>query len=569
MSFDLISNVETCYSEVPNLLYYSHIPTAIIVLIFGIFIFIKSKENKLAGKILFFISILFSLWVVEEGYIWLIYSSYKMMFFWAPLALIYSLINILSFYFVYVVIKKKDVNFYKKSIFLFLLFPIIFLIPTRYNLSGFDIVNCQASEGDYYIYYRYFIGIISIISIIIFSFLKYIKENDKQKRKQILLLTFGMVSFLLLFSWGEIVGSFTENFNITQYGLLGAPVFIGFLTYLVVAYQAFKIKLLGAQALVVSLNLLVGSQYFFAETTTSYVLTTVTLVLSLIFGYILIRVVKRDDERKEQLQVMADKLAGANDQLRKLDNAKTEFISIASHQLRTPITAIKGFASLLLEGSYGELTDGVKGAMEKIYSSSERLVALIEDLLNVSRIESGRMQFTFEKASVEKLIKELYDNFALVAKAKEFFLEMKLPENPLPEIVMDYTKIRELVSNFVDNALKYTEKGGVVISAEVKDEGVVIDESGFVIAGKKSEFGKVVRITVKDTGIGIPKEEIPYLFKKFSRGKDVSRLHVGGTGLGLYVGKAIAEAHHGQVWVESEGDGKGSSFIIEIPLEHV
>jgi signal transduction histidine kinase len=283
----------------------------------------------------------------------------------------------------------------------------------------------------------------------------------------------------------------------------------------------------------------------------------------------LIKSVNEEVKRKEELQIMADKLASANDQLRKLDNAKTEFISIASHQLRTPITAIKGFASLLIEGTYGELSDNVKGATEKIYSSSERLVALIEDLLNVSRIESGRMQFAFERADVQKLIKELYDNFILIAKTKEFFLEMKLPENPLPEIVMDYTKIRELVSNFVDNALKYTEKGGVVITAEMKENGVVIDENGFVIPDKISEFGKMIRITVKDTGIGIPKEEIPYLFKKFSRGKDVSRLHVGGTGLGLYVGKAIAEAHHGQVWVESEGDGKGSSFIIEIPVEHV
>jgi signal transduction histidine kinase len=259
-------------------------------------------------------------------------------------------------------------------------------------------------------------------------------------------------------------------------------------------------------------------------------------------------------------------LAQANDQLRKLDNAKTEFISIASHQLRTPITAIKGFASLLIEGSYGEVNEKVHGALERIYVSTERLTNLIEDLLNVSRIESGRMTFEFANASVEKLLKELYENFMLVAKNKKFYLDLKLPKEPMPEIKMDYTKIRELASNFIDNALKYTEKGGVTISAEMRDEGVVIDENGFVIAGQKSPFGKVVRVTVSDTGIGIPKEEIPYLFRKFSRGKDVSRLHVGGTGLGLYVGKAIAEAHHGQTWVESDGAGKGSRFIIEIPV---
>ena len=274
-------------------------------------------------------------------------------------------------------------------------------------------------------------------------------------------------------------------------------------------------------------------------------------------------------ERKEELQIMADRLAIANDQLRKLDNVKTEFISIASHQLRTPITAIKGFVSLILEGSYGEITSGVQGALEKVYISSERLVGLIEDLLNVSRIESGRMTFAFEKANIEKLLTELYDNFVLVAKTKKFYLDLKMPEVPLPEIAMDYAKVRELVSNFIDNALKYTEKGGVTIKAEIREDGVVVDENGSLLAGESSTFGKMLRITVSDTGIGISKEEIPYLFKKFSRGKDVSRLHVGGTGLGLYVGKAIAQAHHGQVWVESDGVGKGSRFIIEIPLEHV
>ena len=126
-----------------------------------------------------------------------------------------------------------------------------------------------------------------------------------------------------------------------------------------------------------------------------------------------------------------------------------------------------------------------------------------------------------------------------------------------------------MISNFIDNALKYTEKGGVTVKAEIKKEGVVIDENGFVIADKKSQFGKMIRITVSDTGIGVSKEEIPYLFRKFSRGKDVSRLHVGGTGLGLYVGKAIAQNHNGQVWVESDGAGLGSRFIIEIPIEHV
>ena len=570
MDFDFIKKIETCYSLVSDaplsLIYYSHIPTVIIALLVGLFVLVKSKKS-LEGKILFSLSFVFSLWVLFNLILWTSFNSEKTMFFWSFSGLLISLMFILSLYLAYVFINKKDLEIAKKIIVSILFLPVILLTPTYINLSGFSVINdCEAIEGSYFTQYYYTLGLLIFIWIFLLAISKY-RKVEKQVKKQIILFTFGIEFFLLSFFTSGFISSLTEYYELEFYGIISMAVFMAFLAYLIVKFEAFHIKLIAAQALIVALIVLVGSQFFFSQNSTSNILTGVTLVIVGGIGIALIRSVKQEVERKEQLQSMADKLATANDQLRKLDNAKTEFISIASHQLRTPITAIKGFASLLLEGSYGELSEGVHGALEKVYASSERLVNLIEDLLNVSRIESGRMQFAFEKANVEKLIKELYDNFILIAKTKKFYLDLKSPETPLPEIVMDYTKIRELVSNFIDNALKYTEKGGVTIKAELLESGVVIDDHGFVIPNQKSEFGQMIRITVSDTGIGIPKEEIPYLFKKFSRGKDVSRLHVGGTGLGLFVGKAIAEAHHGQVWAES--DGAGSRFIIEIPVEHV
>ncbi|EKE19023.1 MAG: PAS/PAC sensor signal transduction histidine kinase [uncultured bacterium] len=572
MDFDFVTRIETCYSLVGDaplsLIYYSHIPTVIVALLVGLFVFVKSKKS-LEGKILFSLSFVFSLWVLFNLILWTSFNSEKTMFFWSFSGLLISLMFILAFYLAYVFINKKDLEITKKIIVSILFLPIISLTPTYINLSGFSIISdCEAIEGSYFTQYYYTLGLIIFIWIFLLAISKY-RKAEKQVKKQIILFTFGIEFFLLSFFTSGFISSLTEYYELEFYGIISMAVFMAFLAYLIVEFGAFHIKLIAAQALIVALIVLVGSQFFFSQNSTSNILTGVTLVIVGGIGIALIRSVKQEVERKEQLQSMADKLATANDQLRKLDNAKTEFISIASHQLRTPITSIKGFASLLLEGSYGELSDGVKGALEKVYSSSERLVNLIEDLLNVSRIESGRMQFDFKKDSVEKLIKELYDNFILIAKTKKFYLDVKLPEMSLPEIMMDYSKIRELVSNFIDNALKYTEKGGATIKAELLENGVVIDDHGFVIPNQKSEFGQMIRITVSDTGIGIPKEEIPYLFKKFSRGKDVSRLHVGGTGLGLFVGKAIAEAHHGQVWVESDGAGLGSRFIIEIPVEHV
>ncbi|MDD5396524.1 MAG: HAMP domain-containing sensor histidine kinase [Candidatus Moranbacteria bacterium] len=573
MDFNLVTKLESCFTFVSQnadflkFVYYSHVPTAILSLLIGFFVYFKNKKD-LVAKILFAITIAFSLWSFFDLAIWTRYDSRVLMFSWSLLGILDLLIFTLCLYFVYVYIDKKDISVGKKIVFILLFLPLVVLTPSHLNLSGFDVANCEAKEGQYFTNYYYLVGLgifFWILAVIIDRY----KKAPKGNRKQILLLAVGVELFLFSFFITGYLSSAIDNFNLEVYGLFGMTIFMSFLAYLIVQYHAFKIKLIGAQALVVSLVALVGSQFFFAQNMTSNVLTGVTLVLVGGIGIALIRSVKQEVERKEELQLMASKLAQANDSLRKLDNAKTEFISIASHQLRTPITAIKGFSSLLLEGSYGEVSESVHGALNKIYISTERLTNLIEDLLNVSRIESGRMTFSFKAASIKELLGELRDNFLLIAKNKQFYLDLKLPETPLPEIVMDGAKIRELVSNFIDNALKYTEKGGVTVRVEIRNEGVVVDENGFVIPEKKSEFGKVVRITVSDTGIGIPKEEIPYLFKKFSRGKDVSRLHVGGTGLGLFVGKAIAEAHHGQIWVESDGAGQGSKFMIEIPVVHV
>jgi len=557
----------TCFFVMPNLLLYLYLPILFISFLMAVFIFFSDKKNQLNINLAIFI-LCFFFWELNGLFQWLTFDI-KLSLLLARIGTLEVLSLMFFVYFVYYLL-EENLDFKKKIIIALPFLPVVLLLFTNYNMYSVG-DSCDTVTGELY-WYIYFLVVLSLVLIVRLLVKKFRDLTTtvivKQRLKIITSAVVFLISWFLLFVKISDMYAQSGGDYVAQYTPIGMLLFIGMLSYIIVKYQMFNIKMIAAQALTYAIWILIGSQFFFAESTTAYVLIAVTLLLSVAFGIFLIKSVKREAERKEELQIMADRLASANDSLRKLDNAKTEFISIASHQLRTPVTAIKGFSSLLLEGSYGEISEGVHGALEKVYSSSERLVNLIEDLLNVSRIESGRMIFAFEKASVEKLIKELYDNFILIAKTKKFYLDMKLPETPLPEVVMDYSKVRELVSNFMDNALKYTEKGGATIKAELRETGVVIDEHGFVIPDKVSEFGKMIRITVSDTGIGIPHDEIPYLFKKFSRGKDVSRLHVGGTGLGLFVGKAIAEAHHGQVWVESDGTGLGSRFIIEIPVEH-
>lgn len=539
-----------------NLIYYSHFLSAIPALLIGFFVFIKDRKS-LVSRLLFLNTILFSIWVYFDLILWATEKPDFTMFFWSIIVLVEILIYSVSLYFVLVFIDEKDITFLKKIVISALILPVIILIITRYNLISFDFTNCDrgATEGIVSTYYTYFVEIFFTVWIIFFAIIRYGK-SEKETKKRIILVTMGVFFFLFLFSLGNIVGSFTEDWRIPHYGLFGMPIFVGFLAYLIVKYKAFNVKLIASQALVVGLIIGIGAQFFFIQNTTNQILTAITLAIAIIFGYQLVRSVKLEVQRKEELEKLSGQLSTANDKLHHLDKAKSEFISIASHQLRTPLTSIKGFTSLLLEGTYGPLPDTQKAALEKVYISNERLIHLVEDLLNISRMDAGRMEFDFQPSQIEDLVQEAVDTLSLSAKQKNLYLHWQKPSAALPEIKMDINKMKEVISNMIDNAIKYTPKGGVTVRAQ---RGAYFDND---IKGQK----KVLRVFVSDTGIGMDSEELTSLFNKFERGKKVSHYHTDGTGLGMYIGKKIVEVHKGKIWAESEGRGKGSRFVLELPV---
>lgn len=529
-------------------IYYSHLGPMALAIVIGLFIFFGNRK-ELSNKILLSLIMFFCIWSFFDLALWANEKKEYIMFFWSSLIFFDLLIYTASFYFVYVFIYGKDISFTRKIIIVSSFLPLILFSPTEYNLIYFDLTNCEREAAEGIIWsYTYFVEGLFVVWIIIEG-IKGIIFSKTVSRRKILSVVLGVIFFLVAFSWGNIVGSITDDWSVGQYGLFGMPIFIFFLSYAVVKYHALNMRIISAQALVAALVVLVGSQLFFVKTTPNIILALVTLALVISFGYILIKSVRDEIERKAELQVMADRLAMANQRLKKLDQAKSEFISIASHQLRTPLTSIKGFISLILEGTYGKVAPEIQNALNKVYLSNERLIQLVEDLLNISRIESGRLQFKVEETDMRKLVEETAEMFILRARDKNLELKMHLPaEGEVPHIKIDAGKVREVVSNLIDNAIKYTNKGRVEVSLKKHINGI--------------------RIIIEDTGVGVQPEDMPYLFQKFSRGKDVSRMHATGTGLGLYVGKNLIEAQNGKIWVESEGLDRGSTFYIELPIEN-
>jgi len=533
-------------SNVPDVLYYSHILAIVIALLFGTFVFFNNKTS--VTKVLFAMVSLFSLYVVLDLVVWAGNRSDTVLFLWSLQILIEPFIFLCSLYLTYLFLGYKTISSKTKIISLSIIVPFVALIPTKYDLIGIMLATCNASEASIIIYYSYVLEILFTLWVITLCVRAYKTAQDTIDKKRIKFFGIGVVLFLLAFSWGNIVGSFTEDWVMAQYGLFGMPIFIGFLAFLIVRYKAFDIKLIGAQALVVTLVVLIGSQFFFITSNTNRILTGISLILIAVFGWVLIRSVKEEIKRKEELEDISHQLTVTNERLKELDATKSEFISIASHQLRTPLTAIKGYISLLLEGSYGKVSVPVLDVLNKLYSVNSRLVHLVEDLLNVSRIEAGRIQYSFAPTQLEPLIVELVDMFKPSAREKHLSLNMKLSKVPLPLITIDPNKIKEVVSNLIDNAIKYTKEGSVTVSLESTAE--------------------VAHIIVSDTGIGIHPEDMKNLFQKFLRSKETTKMVVSGAGLGLYVGKSFIDAHGGKIWAESDGPDKGSRFIIELPLHN-
>ncbi len=323
------------------------------------------------------------------------------------------------------------------------------------------------------------------------------------------------------------------------------------------------------QYLIISLILIVFllTLSFLIEGKISKLVTISIFVLVIIYGYFfnkstekIIQAYFAQRKAKEALEELTEsleqrveeqtkELRRANEELKILDEAKSEFISIASHQLRTPLTSIKGLISMALEDFWGPLNKEQKKYLGQVYQSEERLLRLIEDLLDISRMEAGRMQFVFQPLNLMEIVKEVIGDLANQAKQKNLelrLLEASTSEKSLPKVKADPLKIRQVVQNLIDNAIKYTEKGEVVVRLE-KENGSVV-------------------FSVSDTGMGITKEDRVNLFEKFQRGKGVNVRDTEGTGLGLYLAAKIVEAHGGKIWAVSEGRLKGSTFSFSLPM---
>lgn len=520
------------------LIYYSHLTPVLVSLIFGFYIYFANRKSLL-NRVLLFITLTLSVWLLLDLILWATDSLRMVVFAWSLVNMVEPIIYAGFVYFTLVFITGKDVSWKTKLLLVLPLIPVLLLTPTHWNILGFNLTDCdrEVIEGPM-AYYNYFIEILYVLWIIILGIGTALGKYVGTKKTSALLVISSTLILLLGFASGNIVGSFSEDWAIGQYGLFVIPVSIGALSYFVIQAKFMGSRqIMAAQVLVIGLWLAVFSILFIQNISIVRWIVAITLVFLGILGYILVRSFKHEVQQRKEIELLASQLQVSNRQ-------QVTLIHFITHQIKGFVTKSRNIFSLIQEGDFGPVPESLKPMIAEGLKSDTKGIATIQEILNAANIKSGKVEYKKEAFDLTETVTEIIADLKGAADTKGLTLRATLT----PEVMYpgDKGQLVNALKNLIDNSIKYTPSGSVEVSLTKKEKGI--------------------HFVVTDTGVGITPEDMQHLFTEGGHGANSTKINVESTGFGLYIVKNIIEAHGGTVRAESEGEGKGSKFTVELPV---
>lgn len=534
-----------------NLSYYalSALVNLFTSLILGGLVFVGHKKNKGNHAFLFF-SLAIAFWSFGY-YFWQIANNEASALFWTRFLMagaIFIPVTYLHFVYDFLDLTKKRSRFLKLSYFVFFIFLFLNITPLFVS-SVSPILDFkfwpQPGPAFHIFLLAWAFYVIYTTSLLFNGYLK----STGIKHQQLGIVLIGMV---LGYFGGSTNYFLWYSLPVLPLGNIFVSFYVLSVAYAVIKFKFLDVKVIATQVIAVSLSLIVLTDVFSAKSTLDLIIRISIFAITSIFAVLLIQLVLGDISRREKMEILSkdlrhvtNNLKRANEKLKRIDQAKLEFLSIASHQLRTPLTVIKGYVSMILEGSFGKVPKLIKTNLAKIYAANERLISLVENLLNISRMEAGRLEFNMVSANLVDIVKPLISEYEKKAKIKKIKFNFVVNSN-VSAVLIDIDRIIEVIRHFIDNAIKYTDDGNITIEIFQKKNLVVF--------------------TCRDTGRGISSEKIPSIFNRFIQKNNASMSFSESNGLDLYFSKMIVENMNGKIWVESDGENKGSNFSFSIPV---
>lgn len=544
--YDIFKVVTSCFLFMIQIIF----GAGALNILIGFFVLLQSKRTK---EIISFgaFSLITGAWGISN---FLVYYYNDSLFVKSTYALGgLTAASMLSWSFLYRYFKKQSWKLYIP----YLVGAIVFVLSFVDSLVIGDIRSITASgidadPGMLTDVYSLFI-LVSLLWSLINVFKAY-RNSIGIERQQSRLVLIGLSCFVGV---TITVSAILPMLGMLEYTNLDSPssfLFVLFVAFAIVKYRFLQTKIILAQLLVGALAIMSIIQLLNSATRFDFVITAGSLVVVLVLGIFLIKSVTNDIRQKEELQRVnlqlkrnRQRLTQLNEHLMQLDQAKTDFINIASHQLRTPLGGMRWSIEMLLGDEVGAVSDEAKETIRQVYENNQRMVVLVNDLLNVARIEQGKVVEKPEMTDIAVVLNEAVKAMRVEARHKEADLRLEILSENIPSIMVAPKRFFEVIQNLISNAIKYNRPNGSVT--------VTLQTSK-----------KHMRISVTDTGIGIPASEQGKIFSKFFRAGNAIASTVEGTGLGLFVVKSFIEENGGIVRFKST-EGVGTTFIIELPLQ--
>lgn len=356
--------------------------------------------------------------------------------------------------------------------------------------------------------------------------------------------------------FGPLVGfiggsfSFLPVYGLDVYPYLNVAIFVGMLSvgYAIVRHKLLDIKVVATQLFVIFLWVFIFTRVVLSPLGSQEQLINGTLLLfTVVIGFLLVRSVMKEVRQREAIEELNGKLKQANEQLEVLLNVKNEFLQIASHQLRTPVSVMRGMLDMMREGKRSLTPEQREEMVQRAYLKSKKLNQVIDDVLSATEMDvpSFDVSGTAHLVDLKALAQKAVDSHKDEAVGKRLTLTLQAAEK-VPKVNASETYLPQAMTNLIDNAIKYTKEGSVTVKVYPEDGTVVF--------------------AVQDTGIGVPEKDMQNLWTKFKRASNAKDMHTDGSGLGLFIIKKIVEAHPGgTVFVESK-EGQGSTFSFKLPM---
>lgn len=550
MEYNTFDNLTYCYQfflDMQGLLFYTHIPPIVAALLFAAFIYIKKRDR--ISALLAAIAVTFSLYATIDLLQWIkIDSGDFLMASWSILGLLSGLIFFFTHSFVHEFSTGQTLPVWMSRMWLIVFIPVLVFTPTTLNISGYDIRNCIAIEGSWFTNYYYALGVLAIVLMIVSVHLgKHVGVYaSKQSRLAQYLVLSGSVLFIASFLLTGIIASYLvdqgliPDFGLGQYGIAAMSVFIGFLAYVTAYYDGFNIKTLAAQILVIALIILIAAEFLFVSSILNRMLVAITLVLVTLFGMLLVSSVKKEVRQRELIEAQERELELANQNQESL-------LHFISHEIKGYLTEGQNAFAGIIEGDFGDSSEKVKEVSKIALTKMRQGVSTVMNILDASNLKKGTVTYNRQKCDFKDALEKEIAVLKPKADEKGLALTLNIDPDKSYACVGDIEKISEhVIRNLIDNAIRYTLKGSIYVSMTSR--------------------GDMMHLSVKDTGIGISEDDKKRLFTEGGHGKESIKVNVDSTGYGLFIAKQVVEAHGGKISVESEGVGKGSEFIVELPL---